>query len=212
MTKETENQNKKGKPTVNPLLIAIAEKLRITELEGTTPELISIISERVTLIEERLTPLVEFLNSDGRAQKMFDMAIKGSSVDDIIPVISNLNQEEGNANYEGAVVAADTFCRCHNLENEGIETFIAFIETNLRHISKGEITVELLETLWRSYNYDTDLQEAYDAGVVAGKNKRISAAREERADAEALGSVTVGKNINSASQKQGYIEKLLQSK
>ncbi len=210
MTKKTENV--KQEVAINPLLTTIAQKLGVKGENVSDEEVIAAIVERVELIEEKFAPLTTLIANDPRAYSMMEIALKGGSVEEIVAAVSNLQKEEGNSNYQQCLKAADDFCCNHNLEGEGVELFIAFIEEMVKAISTGVITTEVFELFWRSYNFAKEIEESYNAGVVSGKNSRIDAQREEREAAEALGGVAVGRNSEKIAGKEGYIEKLLRGK
>ncbi len=210
MTKKTENVEQIV--TTNPTLQSIASKLGVKNVEGGDEVVISAIAKRMELIEEKFAPVATLIGSDPRAYRLMELAMRGATVEEMIADVSNLANIEDNPKYVNTVGEATNFCCKHNLDTEGIEAFVSFIEEAIKAVSHGSVTVDILELFWKSYNHTTEIKEAFDAGVVAGKNSRIEAERDERNSAENLGNIAVGRNIETNSQRQGYIEKLLSSK
>ncbi len=213
MTKKSENQNKVD--SVNPRLTTIAEQLNVPlkEEETLTEEaLIEAIAARVESIQKRVEPLLKLVNSDQRARTVLKMALAGEGVDKIL---SHLNEELYNSqsnNYRNAVCCANSFCENHQLQPTDIERFINFLDSTIGAISKGEMTNQMLESLWHCFNFDNEIEGAYKAGVIAGRNSKIEAAREERTEDNKAIAVAAGRVVEPTPQPQGYIERLIKSR
>ena len=52
----------------------------------------------------------------------------------------------------------------------------------IKPIMKGEYTAEVLDALYKAVNYDKDVKDSMEAGVVRGKNENINKMREVKGD------------------------------
>lgn len=84
----------------------------------------------------------------------------------------------------------DRYCEEHKIDSE---EFRAKIDELLMPIMDGIITPATCEVLDRAINYNKDTKDAYDAGVVEGRNTNINAMRDDRGDGlpKGLGSQSV---------------------
>ena len=88
-------------------------------------------------------------------------------------------QDEFNKNIEASVPVLDEFAKKKGIDTD--EFLDSVYEKMLAPIFAGTYTPELLEMLYKAMNYDTDVEDSFQSGVVAGKNERIAKMRKENA-------------------------------
>ena len=82
-----------------------------------------------------------------------------------------------NLDESDAVIEA--YCKENNLD---ADKFREEIDVLLMPIMDGVLTMEACKILDKGLHYDKDTQDAYDAGVVEGRNTNINAMRDDRGD------------------------------
>lgn len=94
---------------------------------------------------------------------------------------SRASQKEFDANIEKSLPVLDEFARENGMEN--CDAFLDEVYAKiLEPIFSGNYTKEVLQMLYKALNYDTDVNEAFTAGNVKGKNERIEAMKKDIGD------------------------------
>lgn len=157
-------------------------------------------------------PVVEKKVMDERIVKLLQLLDEGRPFEEALGEVTQMNCDPNNPRYVAALGETEGFCEEHGLEHSQIECFTAYIEEILAQFSAGEITKELLLKMWKSFIFDREMETAFEAGVVKGRNMQIEALRVERENGDGLGDVSAGSTIEHASPKLGYIEQLMKSR
>lgn len=157
-------------------------------------------------------PVVENKVVDERIVKLLQLVDDGKTFEEALAEMTQMNCDPTNPKYMAALGQTEGFCEEHGLEHSQIECFTAYIEEILSQFSTGEITKELLLKMWKSFIFDREVESAFEAGVVKGRNMQIEALRMERENGDGLGDVSAGGTIEQAPPRLGYIEQLMRSR
>lgn len=82
-------------------------------------------------------------------------------------------------NLDESEAVIDRYCEKNRMD---AEEFRAKIDALIMPIMDGVISEETCAALDRAINYDKDTKDAYDAGVIEGRNTNINAMRDDRGD------------------------------
>lgn len=82
-------------------------------------------------------------------------------------------------NLDDSDAVIEAYCKENNLD---ADKFREEIDQLLMPIMDGTLTMEACKILDKGLHYDKDTQDAYDAGVVEGRNTNINAMRDDRGD------------------------------
>ena len=82
-------------------------------------------------------------------------------------------------NLDDSDAVIEAYCKENNLD---ADKFREEIDVLLMPIMDGVLTMEACKILDKGLHYDKDTQDAYDAGVVEGRNTNINAMRDDRGD------------------------------
>lgn len=82
-------------------------------------------------------------------------------------------------NLDESEIVIDEYCKANNLD---ADEFRAKIDAILMPILDGVISKETCKALDRAVNYENDTKDAYDAGVIEGRNTNINAMRDDKGD------------------------------
>ncbi|MEG1635168.1 MAG: hypothetical protein RR141_01270 [Rikenellaceae bacterium] len=102
---------------------------------------------------------------------------------------------------------AQQFYEETELSDEQIDDFINFLERAIETIFEADIDRQFIETMWKAYNFDKEIQNAKQQGIVEGKNEVITIRRASQTDG--LPSFSSSGVKSEAPVKQGYIERLM---
>lgn len=93
-------------------------------------------------------------------------------------------------NLDESEVVIENYCAEHKID---VDEFRNKIDELLMPIMDGIFSKETCAALDRAINYDKDTQDAYDAGVVEGRNTNINAMRDDKGDGlpKGLGSQSI---------------------
>lgn len=93
---------------------------------------------------------------------------------------SRASQKEFDENIGNSLPVLEQFAKENNLN---ADSFLDEVYTQiLEPIFSGKYTPELLQMLYKALNYDKDVEEAFAAGSVKGKNQRIETMKKEVGD------------------------------
>lgn len=82
-------------------------------------------------------------------------------------------------NLDESEVVIDRYCEDNKIDSD---EFRKKIDAFIMPIMDGIISKETCKALDRAINYDKDTQDAYDAGVIEGRNTNINELRRDRGD------------------------------
>ncbi len=113
----------------------------------------------------------DMLDMDEEALEEFEKGYQ-ENLDDLAK--SNQKLEAARKNIEGYKQNLAEFGRLHNLTEGQLDELNAAIYADAENFLTGVIPTEYIEYRWKGMNYDKDVQDAADTGVVEGKNQAIS--------------------------------------
>lgn len=102
---------------------------------------------------------------------------------------------------------AQEFYQEVELTDDQIDDFVAFLERVIETIFEANIDRNFIETMWKAYNYDKEVKNAKQQGVVEGKNETIAIRRASQSNG--LSSFSSSGTKPESQVKQGYIERLM---
>lgn len=82
-------------------------------------------------------------------------------------------QEEQEKNMEASAQEMSDFKTEKDMSDEGFEKFIKECYAVVEGALMGKISKSFLETMYKGLNYEKDIRDAADAGVVEGRNQKI---------------------------------------
>lgn len=97
-------------------------------------------------------------------------------------------QEQGREkikNEAETYKAIDTYCESKGYDDTAKDEFIAFINEFYNSLSMKKISIEMLETLDNARTHDKDVKEAFEDGLIEGRNENIEAKQEKETAAQA---------------------------
>lgn len=115
---------------------------------------------------------------------------------------SRASQQEFDTNIEKSLPILDEFARENGMEN--CDAFLDEVYAKiLEPIFSGNYTKDVLQMLHKALNYDTDVNEAFNAGNVKGKNERIESMKKDIGD----GLPKIGGNAAKITEKRAQPRK-----
>lgn len=112
----------------------------------------------------------DMLDMDEAALEEFEKGYQ-ENLDDLAK--SNQKLEAARKNIEGYKQNLAEFGKHNNLTEEQLDELNAAIFADAENFLTGVIPTEYIAYRWKGMNYDKDVREAADAGVVEGKNQAI---------------------------------------
>lgn len=194
---------------VDTRLQKIAEELGMV-IDGEEDNLLDKVIERLQQMNESLMPLTKQMDTDARVVELITSLAKGMSLDEAVEVV--MAADTDSSIFQSAQRETEMFCEKHKLEHDDVECFLTFVEELLGKIGRGEISVEVLDSLRKSFVFDDETKAAFDAGVVKGRNMQIEAKRMERVEDDGLGEMSAGSDTERRTPKLGYIEQIIKNR
>ncbi|MDR1222363.1 MAG: hypothetical protein LBL07_05735 [Tannerella sp.] len=103
--------------------------------------------------------------------------------------------EQANRNIEEYHRRVSDFVQSNGIGEDEAEGLRNAIYDYAIDILNGVIKPEFIDFIWKGMNYDRDVQEAADAGVVEGKNTVIKADMKKVSETAPVGGGTAGKAV-----------------
>jgi hypothetical protein len=92
---------------------------------------------------------------------------------------SQADEDEVNKNLEISKGEIEAFAAENNLDEEGVQTFLGKIDDLVANVKRGKISKSDLQNMKIALDHDGDLVKATEQGVIAGRNQKIVAQKEE---------------------------------
>lgn len=150
---------------------------RLAELAARDPRLAAVLS-MVAGDEAKSFPYAfarvygkDMLDMDEEALEEFEKGYQ-ENLDDLAK--SNQKLEAARKNIEGYKQNLAEFGKHNNLTDDQLDELNAAIFADAENFLTGVIPMDYIEYRWKGMNYDKDVQDAADTGVVEGKNQAIS--------------------------------------
>lgn len=167
----------------------------LKELMGGTPA-------RVALIKSDLTNLEPDINDDQYEEYNLAVAQTRERRDKI-----KKQAEMRLSKCQKCGEIAQEFYHEMELNDDQIDEFVEFLERAIDTIFEANIDRDFIETMWKAYSYEKEIQKAKKQGQIEGKNEVIAIHRTSQSDG--LSSFSSSGTKSEAPIKQGYIERLL---
>ena len=146
----------------------------------------------------------DFLSMEGEALDDFEKGYQENlakiAEDSSALEAANRNIEE----YQGNL---DAFGKDNGLSEDELSGLNEVVFKFVMDALNGIIPVEFIEYMWKGMNYDADVQEAADAGVVEGKNGNIRAEMKKVAEiAPAGGGITASEKAVKPKSRASFYD------
>ena len=179
----------------------------ITESEGKYKELADSNSRLADMAakDQKLMAVLSLISGDKKVSLPYAMAriygkdwmsLEGEALDDFengyqeyLAEIASSKEalDASSKNIEEYQGRLDEFGKSNGLSSDDLDKLGSVIEKDAIDILHGIISPEFIDFKWKGMNYDKDVQEAADAGVVEGKGANITAKMKELKDVPAAG-------------------------
>ncbi|MFI3315093.1 MAG: hypothetical protein R3Y04_05465 [Rikenellaceae bacterium] len=105
---------------------------------------------------------------------------------------------------------AQQFYQQVEAEPQEINEFVQFLNSMIDNIYNAEIDQDVINVLWKAFNYEREVRRAKEQGVIEGRNSIIETRKASHSDG--LPSFSSAGNRQNSVVKEGYIERLMKQK
>lgn len=164
------------------------------------------IIDSLKMVEKLVEKFVVHLNSNPMVGKLINQLYNEEAT---------LSQEQapqngGQPKREKVIQTISSFCERNRINPEQLEKFQTTLANFVQPISQNDIDDNILETILRVVNIDSEIEENYKKGILDGRNQKIEEQIAQYITTDGLygnGAANATTTGNS-----GYIERLLNSR
>ena len=91
------------------------------------------------------------------------------------------DKETAQQNFEESASNIEQYAKEHNLTDEQVNEVLVKATDFAKDIFQGKVSPEVIDMFYKSMNYDNDVAEARETGIVQGRNENIQAQLERSA-------------------------------
>lgn len=91
------------------------------------------------------------------------------------------DKEAAQQNFEESALNIEQYAKEHNLTDEQVNEVLVKATDFAKDIFQGKVSPEVIDMFYKSMNYDNDIAEARETGIVQGRNENIQAQLERSA-------------------------------
>jgi hypothetical protein len=91
------------------------------------------------------------------------------------------DKETAQQNFEESALNIEQYAKEHNLTDEQVNEVLVKATDFAKDIFQGKVSPEVIDMFYKSMNYDNDVAEARETGIVQGRNENIQAQLERSA-------------------------------
>lgn len=91
------------------------------------------------------------------------------------------DKETAQRNFEESALNIEQYAKEHNLTDEQVNEVLVKATDFAKDIFQGKVTPDVIDMFYKSMNYDNDVAEARETGIVQGRNENIQAQLERSA-------------------------------
>lgn len=178
----------------------------IEEINNVFIELHLDITDSLKMVEKILEKFIIHLNTNPMVGKL----IKQLYSEENQQIQEGTFQNSNSYHREKTIKTIANFFEKNHLNNDKLNKFQTTLASIVRPISQNDIDDNILETILKVINIDTDIEDNYKKGVLDGRNQKI----EEQIVQYGTNDGLYGNGAVSASsiKNSGYIERLLNSR